>query len=183
MNYQLKQETSARNTLAQPESYAALRVINDAEIIFRIWRYPSLSVCSAWLLYKLKEDFFVRRLEWDWTKDNLYITDSEPTIYGSETNIPEDQAERVIEKLKSLKLQPFQISDLTYIDGTTYGIEARFENLRFLPSRNFPLKFSWHCKPPDGWESLESWLSETASIFDSILPVSTAKMIEEKFRY
>lgn len=185
MNYWINQEEEGICFLESPENYPTLKEMKNAESIFRIWRYHSLSVCSSWLLYKQTEDFFVRRLEWDRTKDNLYFGDSKPTIYGSETEISKEQSEAIIEKLKSTAIQPFLISDLVGIDGTTYGIEAKFENLKskYLLREDFAIKFSWWHKPIENWKPLADWLDETSDIFDSLLPASTAKMIEAEFRY
>lgn len=184
MHYQIKQEESAIIYLELPESYSALKNIDDAQIIFRIWRYHSLSVCSSWLLYKLKNKFFVRRLEWDRTKDNLYFGESEPTIYGSETEVSKEQAEIIVKDLQSIKIQPFLIPDLIGIDGITYGIEAKLEHLKneYSKKRSCSLRFSWWSEPKESWKPLARWLDETSDYFDSLLPTSTAKMIESNFQ-
>lgn len=185
MHYQIKQEESAIATLDSPENYSGLKPLNKAQIVFRIWRYHSLSVCSSWLLYKLEKEFYVRRLEWDRTKDNLYFGESEPTIYGSENEILSQQAESIVKQLQSIKIQPFLISDLVGIDGIIYGIEAKLEHLKsqYSRERNFTPYFSWWSKPKESWQPLADWLDKTSEYFDSILTESTAKMTEANFRH
>jgi hypothetical protein len=181
MHFQVKQEEMAKTYLELPESYPALKPLDKARIVFRIWRYPSFTSSSSWLLYKIDDSFFVRRIEWDFVKDYLYYLPSEPTIYGSEAEISKEQTEAIIEKLQSLKITAFQTSDLFGCDGTTYGVDIKFEQLHpwQVSTKNYPMRFSWWSRPPEGWQPLADWLEETAIFFDSLLPASTAKMTDE----
>lgn len=185
MRFQIKQEETAIEILDSPENYSALKPLDKAQIVFRIWRYHSLSVCSSWLLYELEKTFFVRRLEWDRTKDNLYFGESEPTIYGSESEILSEQVKSIVDQLQLIRIQPFLVSDLVGIDGITYGIEAKLEHLKsqYSRERNFSPYFSWWSQPKESWQPLADWLGKTSDYFDSILPESTAKMTEANFRY
>lgn len=185
MHFQIKQEETAIKILESLENYSALKPLFEAQIIFRIWRYHSLSICSSWLLYKLRDEFFVRRLEWDRTKDNLYFGESEPTIYGSESEILSEQVKDIVKQLQSIKIQPFLVSDLIGIDGITYGIEAKLEHLKsgYSSEKDFSLIFSWWSEPKESWQPLADWLDKTSDYFDSLLPKSTAKITEANFRY
>jgi hypothetical protein len=159
----------AKLLLDNPEKYPALEAWPVFELVFRIWRYPALTSCSSWLLRENKGIFHVRRLEWDRFKDSRWPR-GEPTIYGSESPVPTEEARSIVQRLRAISLPPFVEPRSFGIDGVTFGVE--------MMSYSMNRRLSWWCDAPEGWEPLAEWLGDTVAAFDALLPESTAKMNE-----
>ena len=162
----MRLEERAQRLLDFPERFPALEPWPETETVFRLWVQPAFGPYCSWLMRDKKGEFYVRRLEWDRLRDSW--PEGEPTVYGSESPVPAEVAQSTIKKLRAISLCPFVAAPGIGIDGVVSGVEIR----SFSVNRTL----SWWCQPPDGWQPLADWFTDTVGIFDALLPQSTAKM-------
>jgi len=160
-------EEQAHLILAHPERYEALGSWNAHDVVFRIWRYPALQHPSSWALGLRSTGHRVRRLEWDKAKD-VYWPLGDPTIYGSEAEVPPENAAQIIDELGQLAFPPFVMRNSIGIDGIVYGVETC--------SFYLSARASWWCEPPPLWAPVAEWFERTVAVFEALLPPSTAQL-------
>lgn len=61
----LKHDEKAYRLLSFSESYPGLKFWREFERKLLIWRYPSFEPFSSWSLFEKKDNYWVRRIEWD----------------------------------------------------------------------------------------------------------------------
>ncbi|MEN8445767.1 MAG: hypothetical protein ABG776_12220, partial [Cyanobacteria bacterium J06555_13] len=117
-------------------------------------------------LFKTEKEFWVRRIEWDSAK-RFPSEDAEPFTYGCEVPCSSELAENTLTSLSSIKISPFEQSELIGLDGIIQGIKT--EN----PWLSCSLR--WWLLPADDWQPLAQWFEKTVNSFDAILPESTCR--------
>ncbi|HYE75515.1 MAG TPA: hypothetical protein VEF04_19390 [Blastocatellia bacterium] len=166
-------ENRALQILNYPENFKPLEQWPEDETVFRIWKYPGFGQpYSTWILREKKEEFYVRRLEWDRPRDYGWMG-GKPTIYGSESPVPANIAIPIVQRLRDISLPPFIKRPTFGIDGIKFGVEMRSFSLK--------IQLSWWYNPPDEWKELASWFDETVETLDSLLPEGTARMKQGHF--
>ena len=151
----------AHKLISEPENYPGLKKRTKIDRKLLVWRYPSFSASCSWSLFMKEKICVVRRIVWDRTRHSLY-SKTDPYTLGSEAFIDYPKAEDLLAGLSKIRLQGFQPSDVTGIDGTTYGIEVKTNWLNY--------RLSWWETPSEDWQPLLLWFYNTIDFFNAILP-------------
>lgn len=159
-----KQDKKAYRLLEYPEIYPGLMARREVDRKLVLFRYPSFEVSTSWSLFRANKDSWVRRIEWDPSKQ-ISSDDIEACTYGCEAPCSTELSESVLSSLSSIKFAPFEQPELMGTDGTIYGIKTGNHWL------SCSLRW-WHL-PQDDWQPLAQWFETTVISFEKILPEST----------
>jgi hypothetical protein len=156
----------ALRLLESPASYAGLAERPYANVLLRIWRYPSFHPYSSRAIIEASKQMFLRRVTWD----QSHTLSIEPVTFGSEVPVEVFHLEPLLAQLKSIRLPPFITVPTLGIDGTPYGIE--------VGSFTLSARLSWWETPPREWSELHTWHAQAIAGFEALLPASTTSVVD-----
>lgn len=160
-------ESAAHRILDHPESYSGLRPLDPKDTILRLIENPSQTwyPVSVWLLQLDPDSALVRRVEWDRNSDRRFPK-AAPHTFGTDAEIPREEAAALIEDLHSISISPFRPLELC-IDGGLQTVEFWGRGTRVT-------SVSWWGDRHE-WRQLVDWYSRARTLFENYLPVRTAR--------
>ncbi|MGO1072018.1 hypothetical protein [Lysobacter sp. CA199] len=157
-------DKDAESSLRHPERFASLPPRSGLDRRLLLWRFPSFQPYSAWSIFIEREACWIRRLEYDRTRQPLAI--AEPDVYGAEARIDRTRADELLREFESLTL-PTRIQQDFGLDGVRYGVA--------LGNPWFGAQFHWWCDPGESWRPLEAAFERAVEALDAVLPASTLR--------
>jgi hypothetical protein len=142
-----------------PLDYPGLKIRKKAEILFTLRITPSFSPESTWTLIHDENKHYIRRFMVVMPTEKYQI---EPNLFGSEAIIEDKEAEKILERMQKIELNPFLIGKSVGLDGNMYEIQMN----RFVGSTII----QWWSHGQKEWMQMENWFQETILLFQKILP-------------
>jgi hypothetical protein len=160
-----EEEARVAQMFEHPESYPGLIARPRSKVLLRIWRYQ-VHLATCWAVLECEDGLYLRRVALDSFRKSTY---------GSETRFEKAIYDQILSKLEMIRVAPFDTDkSLVGLDGTSYGVEQ--------DTFGASTRLSWWESEPAGWKDLREWHRETTELFDSALPVSTARVETEDIR-
>jgi hypothetical protein len=161
-------EEKAMHSLLNPESLISDRNVN---LLFRFWQFPSFERYKVWAIYAEpgKDDtFLLQRIIWNRPSDSRRLSNSfiglkqgfhtKPSISTKTKILDSPLFEPYIKELLEINVSPFVLKNGLGSDGIEFGFEFR----QFMANAGF----SWWCRAPKEWETLEKWFLKTKNFLD-----------------
>lgn len=166
MGYPLRdRQEAAHKLLESPCEYNGLPKRKNADIILRLWLYPSFSHHHSWTIFEEGSQYFVRRITWDRQKD-YHPGLPEPTTYGAEVLIAENVVRGILAKIQDIRLPSLSLDKTVCLDGETRGIE--------YSGKSCAVEIKWHSFSQAEWESFDEWFSLAIDTLNDMLPTNTS---------
>ena len=166
-------ENRAKWILENPEALQESRNRKSRRKVISLWHHPAFGLYRLWVLYDNIEPeelegfclltvtwdrpFDVQRLRIDPMKGLKEGFHTGPTISSSETTLPKNKVNELLNKLRKLSIPAFVKNDSLGLDGEIYGIE--------VASVVASAKVSWWCEGPDEWRDLAQVATELINVF------------------
>jgi hypothetical protein len=162
-------EQSAMQLLSHPESLIDNKEIN---LLLRLWQYPSFERHKVWAVYVEQNEeanYSIQRVIWNGRSDHKRLFapliglkqdfHANPSVTSKIKSVKTDIIKPYIEELHKIKVIPFVAQNDFGTDGIRFGFEFR----KSAANANF----SWWCKAPQEWETLEKWFLKTKNFLDN----------------
>jgi hypothetical protein len=161
-------EEKAMHLLLNPDSLVGDK---NANLLFRFWQFPSFDRYKVWAIYTepgKEETFLLQRLIWNRPSDRRRLSNSfiglkqgfhtKPGISTKIKILDASVIEPYIAELLQINAPLIVLKNGIGIDGIQFGFEVR----KFMANAGF----SWWCKAPKEWETLEKWFLKTKNFLD-----------------